>query len=61
MIKRLKFGENNTAMIKNNITKIIKTLKNDPDYKKPLILIEHSDHPFYVIPIVKMKYLNFKI
>lgn len=39
--------EHNTAMIKNNIyTKIIKTLKNDSDYKKPLILVEHSDHPF---------------
>ena len=40
------YGEkHNTKMIKNNIyTKIVKELKTS-DYPRPLILVEHSDHP----------------
>ena len=42
------YGEkHNTKMIKNNIyTKIVKELRiRNPDYPRPLILVEHSDHP----------------
>ena len=41
------FGEKHSdKMIKRNIyTKIVKELKNNPEYKTPLILVEHSDHP----------------
>ena len=48
MKKVLKYLEKNTPtkMIKRNIyTKIVKELKNNPEYKTPLILVEHSDHP----------------
>jgi len=40
------YGEkHNKKMIKTNIyTKIVKELRN-PDYPRPLILVEHSDHP----------------
>ena len=40
-------GENhNIKMEKTNIyTKIVKVLESEPNYSKPLILVEHSDDP----------------